>query len=115
MRMDQITANGMKPDPAKIQALHDLPAPEMHTKLHSVLRLINYLQPFLPDLASKTTFFRDQERNRDWTPSKDTAFRCLKQLICSTLLKTTLAYHDCTKPVQIHTDASEYGLCTALI
>ena len=43
------------------------------------------------------------------------SFHCLKQWICSTLLKTTLAYYDHTKPVEIHTDASEYGLGAALI
>ena len=31
------------------------------------------------------------------------------------LLKTTLAYYDCTKPLILQTDASEYGLSTALI
>ena len=31
------------------------------------------------------------------------------------LLKTTLAYYDCTKPLVLQTDASEYGLSTALL
>ena len=35
------TANGMKPDPAKVQALQDLPTSENHTKLQSFLGLIN--------------------------------------------------------------------------
>ena len=50
------TAQGMKPDPVKIQALQDLPTPENHKQLQSFLCLINYLQSLLPDLASKTTF-----------------------------------------------------------
>ena len=50
------TSKGMKPDPTKIQALQDLPTPDNHKQLQSFLGLINYLQPFLPDLASKTLF-----------------------------------------------------------
>ena len=42
-------------------------------------------------------------------------FNNLKHWICKTLLNTTLAYFDCTKPVVIQTNASEYGLGTALL
>ena len=122
---DQQTANnilwssflvkGMKPDPKKVQALQDLPIPQTQKELQSFLGLINYLQPFLPDLSHKTTFLREQVTNWEWTPSTDAAFHRLKQWICNTLLKTTLAYYDDTKPVEVHTDASEYGLGAALI
>ena len=108
-------AKGMKPDPKKVQALQDLPIPQIQKELQSFLGLINYLQPFLPDLSHKTTFLREQVSNWDWTPSTDTAFHHLKQWICNTLLKTTLAYYDCTKPVEVHIDASKYGLGVALI
>ena len=43
------------------------------------------------------------------------AFQKLKQWICKTLLTTTLAYFDHTKPVVIQTDGSEYGLGAALL
>ena len=99
----------------KIHALQDLPTPENHKQLQSFLGLINYLQPFLPNLASKTTFLREQISQWDWNPSKDVAFQKLKYRICKTLLNTTLAYFDCTKPVVIQTDASEYGLGAALL
>ena len=58
-----ITAQAMKLDPAKVQSLQDLPAPENQTKLQSFLGLINYLQPFLPGLASKITFLHEQVIN----------------------------------------------------
>ena len=109
------TSKGMKPDPMKIQALQDLPTPDNHKQLQSFLGLINYLQPFLPDLASKTTFLREQISSWDWNPSTDIAFQKLKQWICKTLLNTTLTYFDCIKPVVIQTDASEYGLGAALL
>ena len=85
------TAQGMKPDPAKVQALQDLPAPYNPKLLQSFLGRINYLQPLLPGLVSKTTFLREQVTNWDWNPSTDQSFHCLKSWICNTLLKTTLA------------------------
>ena len=48
------SAKGMKPDLIKIQALQDLLTPQNQKQLQSILGLINYLQPFLPDIASKT-------------------------------------------------------------
>ena len=109
------TAQGMRPDPAKVQALQDLPAPQNPKELQWFLGLIRYLQPFLPSLASKTTFLREQVTNWDWNPSTDQAFNCLKSWVCNMLLKTSLAYYDHTKPLVLQTDASEYGLSTALI
>ena len=69
----------------------------------------------LPDIAHKTTFLCKQANTWDWTPSTDASFYRLKQWICNTLLKTTLAYYDHTHPVQKQTVASKYGLGAALI
>ena len=83
---------GMQPDPTKLQALQDLPAPDVQTRLQSFLGLINYLQPFTPSLSAKTTFLQEQLSQWDWNPSTDAAFQHLKAWICQTLLKVTLAY-----------------------
>ena len=105
----------MKPDPTEVQAFQDLPTPHNPKQLQSFLGLINYLQPFLPSLASKTTFLREEVINWDWNPSTDQTFHHLKSWICNTLLRTTLAYYDCTQPPVLQTNASEYGLGAALI
>ena len=47
------TAQGMRPDPAKIQALQDLPTPHSQAKLQSFLGLINYLQPSITQSVSR--------------------------------------------------------------
>ena len=109
------TAQGMQLDPAKIQALQDLPTPDSQAKLQSFLGLINYLQPFIPSLSAKTMFLQEQLAKWDWNPSKDTAFQHLKAWINQTLLSATLAYNDRSKPVLVQMDASKYGLGAALI
>ena len=105
----------MKLDPIKIQALQDLLTLQNQKQLQSFLGLVNYLQPFLPDIASKTTFVKEQVSKWDWTPSTDSGFQQLKQWICNTLLTTTLAYYDRTQPLTIQTDASQYGLGATLL
>ena len=109
------TAQGMKLDPVKVQALQDLPAPQNPKQLQSFLGLVYYLQPFIPSLASKTTFLCEQVTNWDWNPSTNQSFHHLKSHICNTLLKTTLSYYDHTQPLDLQTDASEYGLGSALL
>ena len=53
----------MKPDQKEVQALQDLPTPQTQKELQSFLGLINYLQPFLPDIAHMTNFLREQVSN----------------------------------------------------
>ena len=68
------SVQGMKPGPIKIHALQDLPTPQNEKQLQSFLGLVNYLQPFLPDIAAKTTFLGEQVSQWDWTPSLDSHF-----------------------------------------
>ena len=51
---------GIMPDPIKIHILQDLPTPQNQKQLQCFLGLVNYLQPFLPNIAAKTTFLREQ-------------------------------------------------------
>ena len=100
---------------SKFKPLQDLHASDSQTKLQSFLGLINYLQPFIPGLSNKTAFLYKQLAKRDWNPSTDAVFQCLKAWICQTLLKVTLAYYDRSKPVIVQIDTSEYRLGAALL
>ena len=51
----------------------------------------------------------------DWNPSTDAACQHLIAWICQTLLNTTLASYDQSKPVVLQMDTSKYGLGTTLI
>ena len=110
-----LNTQGILPDPSKIQALQDLPIPDSPVKLQSFLGLIHYLQPFIPGSSNKTMFLWEQLTRWDGNPLTDTAFQYLKAWISQTLLNTTLAYCDGSKPVIVLTDASQYGLGTGLL
>ena len=47
-------ANGVHPDPGKVDAVHALPAPTNITKLQEFLGLVTYLSPFIPGLSTLT-------------------------------------------------------------
>ena len=65
----------MKPKPIKVQALQDLSTPQNQKQLQLCLGLVNYLQPFLPDITTQTTFLCEQVSKWDWNPSTDIAFQ----------------------------------------
>ena len=90
------TTKGMKPNPFKVEALQGLATTKNQAKLQSFFGLINYLQAFLPSIASKTTVLHEQVTQQEWTSSTDKTFHSLKSWICNTLFRTTLAYYDCT-------------------
>ena len=68
----------------------------------------------IPGLISRTTFLRDQVTYWDWNPSTDQAFQYLKAT-SHTLLKTTLANHNHTKPLVFQTNTSDYDLSADLL
>ena len=47
-------ANGVHPDPGKVNAVHALPAPTNITELQEFLGLVTYLSPFIPGLSTLT-------------------------------------------------------------
>ena len=103
--MVEFTAQGMQSDPTKIQ---DLPTPsDSQVKHQSFLGLINYLQPFIPSLSTKTMFLHEQLAKWDWNPLTDATFQHLKAWICQTLLNATLMYYDRSKPIIVQTGAIE--------
>ena len=86
------SAKGMKPDPIKIQAFQDLPTPQTQKQLQSFLGLVNYLQTFLPDIAAKTTFLREQVSKWDLdTPLQTVHFNSWSNGSVKLSWKTALA------------------------
>ena len=108
-------ANGVHPDPGKVDAVHALPAPTNVTELQEFLGLVTYLSPFIPGLSTLTASLREllkKDTDFSWNCTYDIAFERVKEAVVS---DTTLRYFDPSLPVTIQVDASQVGLGAALL
>ena len=67
-----LTAEGFKPDPAKVAAILEMPEPNDVTALKRFLGMVNYLSKYLPRLAEVTEPLRkldNKDVEFDWTTS----------------------------------------------
>ena len=107
--------HGAHPDPSKVSAIKEMPAPQTKGELQSFLGMVTYLTPFIPQLSSHTATLRGLLKNDveySWNATYQVAFDKLKSLVCE---DTTLRYFNMKKPVTIQIDASGKGLGAALI
>ena len=103
-------ANGVHPDPGKVDAVHALPAPTNVTELQEFLGLVSYLSPFIPGLSTLTAPLREllkKDTDFIWNCTYNTAFEQIKEAVVS---DTTLRYFDPSLLVTIQVNASQVGL-----
>ena len=108
-------ANGVHPDPGKVDAVHALPAPTNVTKLQEFLGLVTYLSPFIPGLSTLTAPLWEllkKDADFSWNHTYDITFEWVKEAVVS---DTTLRYFDPSLPVTVQVDASQVGLGAALL
>ena len=108
-------ANGVHPDPGKVDAIHALPAPTNVTELQEFLGLVTYLCPFIPGLSTLTAPLHEllkKDMDFIWNCTYDAAFQWVKEAVIS---DTTLRYFDRSLPMTTQVDASLVGLGPALL
>jgi hypothetical protein len=111
-----VAAEGVKPDPAKLDSIRRFPTPVSLTELKGFLGLANQLGSFLPDLAHATVNMRTLLKKENaflWLHHHDEEFAKAKSLLCSSALVKPF---DSRLPTELLTDASRlFGLGYALL
>ena len=102
-----ISADGVKPDVAKIQAIKDLAAPTSVRDVRKFLGLTGYYRKFAPHYASVAAplyALTKKDVKFCWSEAHEHAFQSLKSLLCSA---PTLAYPRRERENIVDCDASD--------
>ena len=79
--------HGAHPDPSKVSAIKEMPAPQNKGELQSFLGMVTYLSPFIPQLSSHTATLRGllkTDVEYGWNDTYQVAFDKLKSLVWGT-------------------------------
>ena len=109
-----ISNEGVHTDPAKIEAVQNLPAPTNVEKLRSFLGLAGYYRRFIPhfsSVAAPLTKLTEKSVQFKWDALQHESFSTLKRSLCEAPI---LAYPDFDRPFILQTDASNVGLGAVL-
>ena len=112
---DKLTSDGLKPDPAKVSAIINMPCPKCKGDVQRFLGMVQYLGKWVPELAQKTTPLREllhKQNTWEWTNRHDQAFSCIKEILTR---QPVIAYYDPDKKIKISSDASKDGLGACLL
>ena len=110
-----VTAQGVKPDPAKVQAIEDMPTPKDQSDLQRILGLVTYMSRFIPNMSNRTSVLRsllEKDADWQWLPEHEKAWQGIKHILSS---HPVLQYYDERKHVKLSSDASKDGIGAALL
>lgn len=111
----QITAEGLQPDPAKVEAISKMPRPDSLTDLRRFIGLVNFMAKFLPKLAVVMHPLHNLLKDNvpfQWSSHEEAAFKEVKSLMCEA---PVLAFYDPNKKLTLENDACEYGLGSVML
>lgn len=109
-----INNQGLTPNPKKVDAINNAPAPRNAKELQSYLGLINFYRRFLPNLSSTLRplhLLLTEGKRWTWQKEQEQAFCESKRLLTSA---PVLVHYDSKKELLLSCDASPYGVGAVL-
>ena len=110
-----LSADGVKPDPKKVEAIVAMPNPASREDLRRFLGVVTYLSKFIPNMSQKSAPLRQllqKDVEWSWGKAEDDAFTSLKISISSA---PVLKFFDPKEPVTLSVDASQKGVGAVLL
>lgn len=109
-----IDKQGLRPDPAKIDAISNAPTPKDVTQLKSWLGMLNYYGRFIVNLSSilhPLHKLLKKEVPWKWDAECERAFDAARRYLTS---DRVLAHYEAERPLVLSVDSSSYGLGAVL-
>ncbi|KAI3748512.1 hypothetical protein L6452_11629 [Arctium lappa] len=110
-----VSKEGVKVDPAKIEAMTNWEPPKNPAEIRSFLGLAGYYRRFIQDfskIASSLTILTRKNVKFVWTEMQEEAFRTLQKKLCEAPI---LSLPDETEDFVVYSDASNMGLGCVLM
>lgn len=108
-----VDSRGLRTDPDKVEAIINFPTPTNRKELKRFLGTATWYRRFVPNFSTvagplnKLTANGKNAPSFKWSPEADAAFNALKECLVSA---PVLSCPDYSKPFEVHTDASSYGI-----
>ena len=100
---------GIRPDPAMVHDIQNMPVPQDKEDLQRFLGMMTYLATFIPNFSEESQPLRDLLKK--YVPF-EVVFQKLKTAISA---KSCVKYFDPTKPTTLEVDSSTKGLGAAIL
>jgi len=110
-----IDGQGLHPDPKKVSAITDMPAPKNLNTLRSFLGAINYYSRFIPDmhiLRRPLDYLLKKDVPWTWSPQCQKSFEQFKKILTSKLL---LTHYNPKYEIIVAADASNEGVGACIL
>ena len=110
-----INAEGIKPDPEKVQALLTAPVPKDIHEIRRFCGMVQYLAKFLDNISHSLEPLHAMTKKNsafNWNEKCDKAFKDTKQKIAEA---TMLGHYDPNITLELHVDSSQSGLGCVLL